>query len=81
MLDKEFLITTSVTIDRPLFDFMKTKGFKASNLLRSKLIELRDRESGERSVLVETIKNLNAFRDKAIKFIEQAGLTESFLNF
>lgn len=62
---------TTVKIDEEDWDWMKKRGFKATNLLRMKMKEMQRDEQMEHS------KNLA----RALRFIEKKGLFQEFRGF
>jgi len=62
-------------------NFIRTHGFKPTNLLRAKIKELRAIEEGEpdNQTLLKNLQNISKYRDELIKFIEKKGLLDELL--
>lgn len=68
MIDKNKQVTTTVTINLEDFEWMKKKGYKATNLLRHKMKEM------QREDLQKASQNFA----RALRFIEKKGLFQEF---
>lgn len=84
MQKKQF--RTSVLIDddeAPFNDlqFIQARGLKPTNLLRSKIKELREKEEGAPSVegMQQAMKNMQDRFSKMTDFLEDKGLIDEFL--
>lgn len=62
-------------------EFIRTHGLKPTNLLRSKIKELRAVEEGEpdAAALIKQRDSFRSHRDKLIDFINKHNLTEAML--
>lgn len=81
---KKFKTNVNIDNDKAPNDdlqFIRSRGFKPTNLLRAKIKELRAIEEGEPSQkqLLENMKNLQDRLKSVLSYLEQKGLLDEFL--
>ena len=72
---------TTLLINKEDWEFIKRRGLKPTNLLRSKIHEIKDREEGKPDAeqLLKNLKKMQAKLSDFFEFLDQKQLLDEFL--
>lgn len=84
MQKKQFITTIAIDDDSPPNDdlkFIRIRGFKPTNLLRSKIKELKEREEGAPTIegLQATLQRIQKQISLTYDFLENEGLLDTYM--